>query len=383
MEDGLSRQALAASRALAAAGWTVGVAAQLRRGMSACSTATAHVHRAPAPQLDAEGFVAAANRAIEEVGYELVFGARDADILALSARREDLRAVVPYPPHDTLLRVLDKVELEAAAEAVGVPIPPTVAASDDALDDARLPVIVKARAHARLGGHDKPPPRLETRVAGTREQAGRFTRGMRMAGGQPLLQEHRDGRLCAFVVLADADSRIVAQLQQEASDVWPLGAGVSVRARTVPPDRALAEMAAALVDELSWFGLAELQFLIDDDGDPRLIDFNGRFYGSLALALGAGLNLPAMWAAMATRRPLGPSRQATPGVRYQWLYGDLRRCWDLGRPGVAGRMVDSIRYARGAVQSVFRWRDPLPAVRHFAVVVPSALGKRLPWTRSR
>src|SRR5919204_6073325 len=111
LEDGLSRQALAASRALAAAGWEVGVGAELRRGVAACSRSVRHRHRVPAPQLDQDGFVVATARAITEVGYEIVFGARDVDVLALSARREEIPAIVPYPPHERLIQLFDKSEL--------------------------------------------------------------------------------------------------------------------------------------------------------------------------------------------------------------------------------------------------------------------------------
>ncbi len=91
-------------------------------------------------------------------------------------------------------------------------------------------------------------------------------------------------------------------------------------------DNALIERARRLFARLAWIGLAELQFLQDADGRLYLIDLNGRFYGSMALAISAGASLPAVWAADAIG--LRPEPQfARPGRRYQWLEGDLRLAW--------------------------------------------------------
>ena len=145
-------------------------------------------------------------------------------------------------------------------------------------------------------------------------------------------------------MLVDRAGSVVARLQQEAEGTWPPHVGASVRARTVPVDEELAAGIDALVRELGWFGLAELQLLAPAGGRPRLIDLNGRFYGSLALALAAGVNLPAIWAALATGRPAPPVTPAALEVRYHWLEGDLRR----SRREHTGGLVDSFRYGRGA-----------------------------------
>jgi predicted ATP-grasp superfamily ATP-dependent carboligase len=361
LEDGLSRQALAAGRALAAAGWEVGIGAEGCPGVAACSRSAMFRHQVPAPQLDQDGFVAAIARAVAERGYEIAFGARDVDVLALSERRDEIPALVPYPDHERLAAVFDKAALNAAAERAGVAVPATVSATDGALT---APVMVKARVHATFETGEA-PARLDTRLAATEADVTARVEEIEAAGGEVLLQEYLpEPRLVAFVVVADERSRVVASVQQEADAVWPIGAGVSVRAHTVVPNDDLAEGAAALVKELGWTGLAELQYIVPADGKPRLIDFNGRFYGSLALAVGAGANLPAVWAALATSRQLPAARQARPGVRYQWLFGDLCRLMDERR-----NPVDALRYSRGAVQSVSSLRDPLPALRHFQLAL--------------
>jgi predicted ATP-grasp superfamily ATP-dependent carboligase len=362
LEDGLSRQALSACRALAAAGWEVGIGAERPWGVAACSRFARYRHRIPAPNRDPDGFIEATSRAVLERGYEVVFGARDVDVLALSARRDEIPAEVPYPSHELVLSALDKERLYAAAERAGIAVPWTIGATDGEATRVEAPVMVKARVHASFED-GRGPPRFETQLATTTAEAVARVDEIQRLGGQPLLQEFQhEPRLVALAVVADENSRIVAQVQQEAGAIWPLDAGVSVRARTVTPDEELAAGGAGLVRELGWTGLAELQYTVPEDGLPRLIDFNGRFYGSMSLAVAAGVNLPAIWAAQATGRPVRFVREARPGVRYQWLWGDLRRSMDERRG-----LLETLRYSAGATQSVSSVRDPLPAVRHLQI----------------
>lgn len=121
------------------------------------------------------------------------------------------------------------------------------------------------------------------------------------------------GELMAFAAVADRRSQVLAAaVQQQATHTWLGNVGVSIRACTLPVDHALGARVSALLSELGWFGIAQLQFVAPSEGEPLLIDFNGRFYGSMALAAAAGANLPAIWAAEATTPPsaLDPRRDA-------------------------------------------------------------------------
>jgi hypothetical protein len=56
---------------------------------------------------------------------------------------------------------------------------------------------------------------------------------------------------------------------------------------------------------------------------PLLIDINLRFYGTMPLALACGVNLPAVWHAVATGGPLPNPGPYAVGVRYRRLEADL------------------------------------------------------------
>lgn len=163
-------------------------------------------------------------------------------------RRDEIAATVPYPPHETVLRALDKLELAGAAERAGLGTPVTVEATVDQLERWPPPMVVKPRLHAPLAG-DGGPSRFEATITADRRTASERARKIRELGGTPLLQEHLSGELMAFVIVADRESRVVARCQQIVEATWPPGAGVSSRARTTAIDEDLAERVAALVRE--------------------------------------------------------------------------------------------------------------------------------------
>jgi carbamoylphosphate synthase large subunit len=258
---------------------------------------------------------------------------------------------------------IDKLQLASAADRVGLPTPRIVEG-----DTHDAEVVVKPRI-SKLPGLAK--------VSSEQRQTARRVLELAEVGAESVVQERVRGRLMAYTVVADQESRVVARVQQEARAIFPPDAGESARAETVPIDDALAAKVSQLIRELGWFGLAELQFLIPSNGTPVLIDFNGRFYGSLALAVAAGVNLPAIWACVATGRPLPPLREASPGVRYQWLEGDLRRARVERRGGLARDVAASLRYFPGAAHNIWRATDPIPALRVLYSIVSCSLSLRM------
>jgi carbamoylphosphate synthase large subunit len=279
-----------------------------------------------------------------------------------------LGAIFPYGPHEDVVRAFDKVALAEAAQRAGLAVPESAGAEE-------VPVVVKPRqttVHDPHGG----PLRLRAELKVTPAEAKARVDYLEAVGAEPLVQRYVEGDLVAQVVVTDRDSRVVAAVQQRASSTTPLGG--TARGETEALDPSLAEGVAALLADLNWFGMAQIQFQVPPGGEPVLIDLNGRFYGSLALALAAGLNLPAIWAALAAGRPIPPIEPARIGVRYHWLESDLRRAVKE-RSGFAG----TLRYALGARHGIWDARDPGPGLLHAGRLSGRALRRVLRPERAR
>lgn len=375
VEDGYSRQALAAARALRAAGWSVGIASPIP-GFSAVSRAVTRWHRIPAPEDGLAGFGEALAAVASEADYDVMFPARDADVLGASIVRQAITPIrVPYPAHEQVVAAFDKLNLGEAAERVGIAVPDTADGSLPATHGEER--VVKARLHPALD-RDGSSARMEVRVAGDDAEAEDRVRELRAVGRQPLVQEHVNGELMSLTLLLDRDARVIARAQQVAERTYPRRAGVDARSRTVPIDEKLVAKAIALLTDLGWFGLAHLEFLVPEDGRPRLIDFNGRIYGSLALAVAAGVNFPVLWAQLAMGRPIERCRDATPGIRYQWLAGDLLGALTETERSPGLEVLGALRSARGSVHSVASVRDPRPALRFVRLMLGRRFSRALP-----
>ena len=84
------------------------------------------------------------------------------------------------------------------------------------------------------------------------------------------------------------------------------------------------DYAERLLRSLGWQGVAMVEFKRDSrDGSLRLMEINGRFWGSLQLAIDAGVDFPAILVDLVGgKRP--PQRPAyRTGVRTRWLWGDV------------------------------------------------------------
>jgi hypothetical protein len=55
------------------------------------------------------------------------------------------------------------------------------------------------------------------------------------------------------------------------------------------------------------------------------MEINGRFWGSLELAVRAGADFPRLWADLLCGRPLSTPTDTKMGVTVRWLWGDVKR----------------------------------------------------------
>ena len=335
-------------RSLARAGWDVGVGSQASPGHAQRSRYATRWHPVPLAEAGEDAFTCAVADAVRAGSYDVVFAVGDAEVLTLSKRRAQVPACVPWPEHDVVVRCFDKRIAAELAAFAGLATPATGTSGG-------FPVVVKARTHW-LGGDVGSASRFPVRLAEDEAELTEHVEALREQGVPAIVQQYVSGELIAQVWLLDKTGAVLACQQQVAEKVWPKDAGVSVRARTVAVDADLAAAARRFLADLGWWGLCELQFLVGGDGVPRLIDVNGRFYGSLALATAAGLPVAPMWAALALGDEVAPAPPARTGVRYQWLEGDLRRA------RVEGGVGSALRYAFGAQHSLLSLRDPKPGL---------------------
>jgi predicted ATP-grasp superfamily ATP-dependent carboligase len=283
-------------------------------------------------------------------------------------------AKLVLPDHATVLRAFDKAETTRIAREAGVETPKTTLLQSRAdlehlLQSSRYPLVVKPAASAVLeegagvrstGGPHYASTPDELRVAFDAVH----TRTSRM-----IAQEFVPGRGAGYFALMVHGAPRAEFAHRRIRDVRPSGSGSSVR-EAVAPDPVVREAALRVLRELGWHGVAMVEFRVRPDGVPVFLEVNGRFWNSLALAVNAGVDFPAMVAALAEHGDVPASAGYRIGTRCRWLLGDARHLIAVmrGRPrGFTGdfpqrlrTMRDFVTPVRGTFHDNFTLDDPLP-----------------------
>jgi predicted ATP-grasp superfamily ATP-dependent carboligase len=365
---------LAGVRALAAAGFETWTTVSERGSYTERSRTTAGTVEVPDAAVDPGGFVTAVAQAAARLAATVLPGT-DKDLIAF-AEHADLapkELVVGAPPRATVKRATDKSELVAFASSAGLQMPQTIAfeSEDSRVVTAELgfPLVIKPlTSESRCG--DGSLQHSTGRLA--RDEAGLSVALARLPGDRWLAQPYLDGSLYAVCGLAWR-GQVVCSEHQIAARIWPRTGGNSAYATTIPRDDELDEGVRRLVEIIGWEGIFQVQF-IRRGTESYLIDFNPRMYGSLALAVAAGLNLPALWVEL-LHGGNPHSGDYRVGVRYREEENDVRALtWLLAH----GRLREAARGLvphRGTVHAVFSARDPGPLLTTLGKVARLVTGR--------
>jgi predicted ATP-grasp superfamily ATP-dependent carboligase len=315
--DASDRGPLAGLRALGRAGLTTVAVAQSGSAGLRSRYADAGVS-APDSSDDPAGFAESLAATVDELRPRVIYPGREEAIDAIldSPQCETLAPLLPYPRLEALAALRDKGALPDLAAEHGLSTPITLAEGppDDVIAEVGdRPCAVKS---AMPGGAVE-----LTRVARSAAELDEILGGLDPSE-HVVAQELCEGELVGVALVVDGDGELVARFQQTASRTWPLEAGASCNAVSVAPEDRLVERARRMVAATGFAGLAHLQFL-DCDDRCVLIDVNPRFYGSMPLALKAGVNLPSAWHGVATGDPRPEPSDYRVGVRFRWFEGNL------------------------------------------------------------
>ncbi|PYR55382.1 MAG: hypothetical protein DMF91_24465 [Acidobacteria bacterium] len=392
--DGNENQAVASARSLARAGFQVSVGADTRWSKAGWSRHCSRSFSYPAPQDDADAFVAsiAAEAALEP--GTLVLPMSERTTLPISRDRAAIAAArgrLVLPPHRVVLDAFDKERTTALAQSLGIDVPRTIALSSaaDARAHAttlRYPVVLKpVSSHEYTSGGTV----RTTGAPAYARNAGEFLRAwsdVERRCRSALVQEFVEGAGVGYFALMRHGELRAEFAHRRLRDVRPTGSGSSLRISTAP-DPAVRQRALAILRALNWHGVAMVEFRVRPDGTPVFLEVNGRFWNSLALAVYAGVDFPALVARLAFEGDVQPVTTYRVGVHCRWWLGDMRHLVDVWRgapSGYPGRFprrlaaLASILVPRlGTYHDNFTLRDPLPELGDWLDFVVHKVRRRI------
>jgi predicted ATP-grasp superfamily ATP-dependent carboligase len=367
--DAEERAALAVVRSLGRGGHQVSICSPRRRPLAGASRFARDRALVPDPLTAPAAYADALHRLVGALDIDVLLPMSEASLMALLPERERLGPVaLPFPSAAAFERIRDKAEVLEAARRLGIGVPAqrVAACAAEAPDPAtlRFPVVLKpARSVIDAGGG-----RAKSAVAHAAD-AAEYAAAIRAlpAGAYPLLVQQRIVGPGAGIFLLVWDGRPLAAFGHRRLREKPPSGGVSVYRESAPVDDRLLALSLELLCHFDWQGVAMVEYKLDAaTGTPYLMEINGRFWGSLQLAIDAGVDFPALLVDCASGMPPDPVTGYRLGVRSRWWWGDVDHLIARVRAGdgaaAALRTFLGTSFD-GARNEVLRWNDPAPGLR--------------------
>ncbi|MGH7344725.1 MAG: ATP-grasp domain-containing protein, partial [Candidatus Rokuibacteriota bacterium] len=369
--DGASRAAVEAVQSLGKRGLEVHVAAR-----SDCpafrSRWTARALMQPSTS-DSRRFTGWLRALPDE--YALVIPATGYSLhhLASLPESDPLRALALLPAPDALDIALDKARTLDTAMQLGISVPSSslVSSSPGATFDGAstdpFPCVLKPIRSVIAADGDL----TEVYPALVLDDEQRSESLQRLGRHCPVLEQERVPGIGIGVECLYARGRIVWHFAHERLHEGAgggLGSGSFYRKSITAPPK-LLQAARALLDDLRWHGVAMVEFKYDPEtGRYWLMEINPRLWGSVALAIDAGVDFPYGLYCIATDADPGPqpryrqpyyTRLVPPDL--DWIGRQIRR-EGVGR---SRELLSLLRALSGRESwDHFAWTDPGPLMQN-------------------
>ena len=376
--DGDQRPSLAVTRSLGKRGIEVLVGEEKKDSLASYSKYCSGRVVYPSPYNNPEGFNQFLMEFVRQARIDMVVPITDVAMHLVSQYKKDLQnfTKLPIPEFEAFDFASNKSSLLKYAREQGIPIPNTyfIEGPDSlkaALNQVTYPVVVKP-------GRSRIPTEggwIHTQVhyAESEEELIRLYETQPYLRFPSMIQERITGPGVGLFVLFNRGELVTAFSHRRLKEKPPSG-GVSVLCESIPVDPNLKEQAVGLFKSLGWHGVAMMEYKLDQrTGTPLLMEVNGRFWGSLQLAIDAGMDFPYLLFRLATEGRVEAPQSYRVGVKSRWLLGDLdhlilrifKKDQDLHLPsGFPSRTKTLIQFLKfyqpGLHDEILSLKDPRP-----------------------
>jgi predicted ATP-grasp superfamily ATP-dependent carboligase len=380
--DGEQRAALALTRSLGRAGHHVIVLSTRAHSLAGSSRFAAERCVVSDPLSAPAAYLEDVRSVLRSRSVDILLPVSEASLRAILPQSEALApSLIPFAPDRTFRDASDKSLVLAAAARLGIPTPRQIVLrrrgeEERSIVQARLRFPLAVKPTRSVSERPSSGRRQGTLYVGSPADFDAVIGNLDDASFPLLVQERIIGPGIGVFVLLWNGTLHAAFAHRRIREKPPSG-GVSVLSESMPLDPELLARSIALLREFDWAGVAMVEYKVDEkSGTPYLMEVNGRFWGSLQLAVDAGVDFPKILLAAAAGDCSPAVVDYVVGRRLRWEWGDvdrtlarLRHSPDAlalpeGTPGRLAEVVGFLRsFARGTRGEVLRFDDPRPFVR--------------------
>lgn len=324
--DANQRSSLAVTRSLGrSTQYDVSTADSLPAALAGASRFSQSYLRYPAPDSQPERFTQWVSELVVNKKFDLFLPTTEVTSQLLLKLKETLPELdIPFGSFGTVMQLTNKQALIDLASSLDIAVPESTAYSNLRSVDAGLlkfPLVIKPTLSHFFH---------QERWVHTKVQIVRNLFDWEMAINQApyleyspfMIQEFIPGHGSGIFCLYDQGKPLQFFAHQRLREKPPEG-GVSVLSRSISVPEHLKASAERLLNAVSWHGVAMVEFRISNDGKPFLMEVNTRFWGSLQLAIDAGVDFPLMLVNSHLNKGTVETASYRVDQRLRWLLGDF------------------------------------------------------------
>ncbi len=318
------------------------------------------------PESNPERFLLDLELILRENKFDFVFAVSDLLPILLSKEMERFRGLAHFAltPKDIFDLANSKNKCFEIAEKISLPAPKTAIVESmesvqSAADLLQFPLVLKPVSKTHLNNEKKSTSLKVHYVHSKPELLNEFKQFVG-SGRKFLLQEYVPGNGGEGVGALCEKGEAKVLFSYKRLHEFPLTGGASTL-RISTNDLDLKEKAAKLLKAMNWDGVAMVEFKRDiRNSEAKLIEVNGRYWGSLALAFESGVDFPRYHLQSLLGEQIDYSGTYQPNVKLRWfLPGDLmywfQRILKDGKTAVLEFLKEPF-----VKDDVWSWSDPLP-----------------------
>ena len=329
--DGENRSSLAVTRSLGRYGCRVVVTGLRKANLASSSRYCVDRYAVPSPLQDGPAYLARMLEILSDQKVDVLFPMTEPSVLLLAEYRDQLpkETILACPALDKIRTIFDKFAVFRLAQKNGIAIPQTLFVDNREDFFAKknmvhqFPVVVKP-AMSKIPIKDG---FLSTgvRYAHDKAELEKLYESVPALDFPSMIQEKVIGPGTGLFTLFQDGHHLALFSHQRLREKPPSG-GVSVVCESVALDEEMVEASQKLLAAVDWQGVAMVEFKRDNrDGKAKLMEINGRFWGSLQLAIASGVDFPVLFLHQLTqsaqKRNLAEAYRT--GLRMKWFLGTL------------------------------------------------------------
>lgn len=297
----------------------------------------------PSPELEKSNFVKAMLKLVKNESFDLLIPITDLTMVPIIERKDDFEKYtkVASPDYSTAIKALDKIETLKIAIKQGISCPETKF-GEEVYDVQKIskemvyPVVIRPRMKVTWKGDKAVILKVTSNnyAFNSKDFVNKWTRLVHILKSVGLQQDFLmisrfiQGEGYGVEALLH-NGELKAVFTHRRLREYPVTGGASTLRESVKNED-LAEKGIRMLKAMNWEGVAMVEFKGNKYVNRHeLIEVNGRFWGSLSLAINSGVDFPYLLYKSIIDKENFDQPNYKIGFKQRWLAGDILRLYSL------------------------------------------------------